>query len=75
MKKRTLNKRLKRINKYKMLLLKYINEANKYIDSKYLLTEKSGFRMYVNYLHYLYKYKKYKQFYYEIINVKNIIVN
>ena len=67
MKIRTLNKRRKRLNKYKMFLLAHMYSAIKTIKSKdYLITETPGFRMYVNHLHYIYKSKKYKQFYYEM---------
>lgn len=67
MKIRTLNKRRKRINKYKMFLLAHMYSAIKIIKSKdYLITETPGFRMYVSHLHYIYKSKNYKQFYYEM---------
>ena len=67
MKIRTLNKRRKRLNKYKMFLLAHMYAAIKTIKSKdYLITETPGFRMYVNHLHYIYKSKRYKQFYYEM---------
>lgn len=66
MKIRTLNKRRKRLNKYKMFLLAHIYAANKTIKSKDSITKTPGFRMYINHLHYIYKSKKYKQFYYEM---------
>lgn len=68
MKIRTLNRRRQRLTKYKMLLLKYIHNANKLIKSNDpLLIITPGFRMYFKYLQYLYKSKKYKQFYCEIM--------
>lgn len=67
MKIRTLNKRRKRLNKYKMFFLVHLNGATKTIKNKdYLITEKPGFRMYVSHLQYIYKSKRYKQFYYEL---------
>lgn len=67
MKIRTLNKRRKRLNKYKMFFLAHLNGATKTIKNKdYLITEKPGFRMYVSHLQYIYKSKRYKQFYYEM---------
>lgn len=67
MKIRTLNKRRKRLNKYKTILMTYIHNANKLIKSNDpLLIITPGFRMYFNYLRYLYKSKQYKRFYYEI---------
>ena len=65
MKIRTLNKRRKRLNKYKMILLSHLNSAIKIKD--YLITEIPNFKMYVNYLQYINESKRYKQFYYEII--------
>lgn len=60
----TYNKRRKRLNKYKALLLKYINNADKLIKSNDpLLTIAPNFKMYSKYLRYLWKSKKYKQFY------------
>ena len=67
MKIRTLNKRRKRLNKYKMFFLAHLNSATKTIKNKdYLIIETSGFRMYFNHLQYIYKSKRYKQFYYEM---------
>ena len=64
---KTYNKRRKRLNKYKTILMTYIHNANKLIKSNDpLLIITPGFRMYVNHLHYIYKSKKYKQFYYEM---------
>ena len=63
---RTLNKRRKRLNKYKMFLLAHMYSAIKFIRTKDLLTETPGFRMYVSHLHYIHNSKKYKQFYYEM---------
>lgn len=72
MKIRTLNKRRKKLNKYKAFLMKYIHDANKLIKSNDpLLIITPGFRMYFNYLQYLYRSKKYKQFYYEVIKYEN----
>ena len=65
MKIRTLNKRRKRLNKYKMIFLPHLNSAIKIKD--YLITEIPNFKMYVNYLQYINESKRYKQFYYEII--------
>lgn len=67
MKIRTLNKRRKRLNKYKMFFLAHLNSAIKTIKNKdYLITETPGFRMYVSHLQYIYESKRYKQFYYEM---------
>lgn len=63
---RTLNKRRKRLNKYKMFLLAHIYAVNKTIKSKDPITKTPGFRMYINHLNYIYKSKKYRQFYYEM---------
>ena len=65
MKIRTLNKRRKRLNKYKMIFLSHLNSAIKIKD--YLITEAPNFKMYVSYLQNIYESKRYKQFYYEII--------
>lgn len=60
----TYNKRRKRLNKYKALLLMYIDNADKLIKSNDpILTIAPNFKMYFNYLQYLWKSKKYKQFY------------
>ena len=67
MKIRTLNKRRKRLNKYKMFFLAHLNSAIKTIKNKdYLIIETPGFIMYVSHLQYIYKSKRYKQFYYEM---------
>lgn len=63
---RTLNKRRKRLNKYKMFLLAHMYSVIKFIRTKDLLTETPGFRMYVSHLNYIHNSKKYKQFYYEM---------
>ena len=65
MKIRTLNKRRKRLNKYKMIFLSHLNSAIKIKD--YLITEAPNFKMYVSYLQNIYESKRYKQFYYEIM--------
>lgn len=67
MKIRTLNKRRKRLNKYKMFFLTHINSAIKTIKTKdYLITETPGFKMYFSHLIYIHESKRYKQFYYEM---------
>lgn len=63
----TYNKRRKRLNEYKTLLLMYINNANKLIKSNDpILITAPNFKMYSKYLQYLWKSKKYKQFYHLI---------
>jgi len=67
MKIRTLNKRRKRLNEYKMFFLTHLKRAIKTIKTKdYLITETPGFRMYFSHLIYIHKSKRYKQFYYEM---------
>lgn len=67
MKIRTLNRRRKRLNKYKMFFLVHFKSAIKTIKTKdYLITETPAFRMYISHLIYIHKTKRYKQFYYEM---------
>lgn len=68
----TYNKRRKKINECKALLMMYIKNADKLIKSHDpLLTIAPNFKMYFNYLRDLYRSKKYKQFYY-LIHMKEI---
>lgn len=63
----TLNKRRKKLNECKELLMKYIRNAIKLVESNDpLLTITPGFKMYLKYLQHIYKTKRYKEFYYFI---------